>query len=235
MVYSGIYHDIGHSRTQQNSCKNVSMPHIDEGAKQWELEWAGRIGRAVRERRMQLGLTAERLAGRTEALGYPISRVAISKIETNKRAGKVDIAEVAILAAALTIPPVMLLYPSLPHGSYRYLPSVQNHALDGLLWFTGETLGYPGFGEFGADDPAVLQTAAQPLNLSRTFHEAERARRIAVAAAETSRGAATTSQETEFLDRSAAQQLRVRDQIISVMRTLGLPVSSDFLGEDQDA
>lgn len=204
------------------------MPNIDEDARAWQLEWSGRIGHAVQQRRKALGLTAGQLATRTEALGYPINRVAISKIEGNNRAGKMDVAEVAILGAALNIPPVMLLYPGLPHTSYRDLPNSEHTALDALLWFTGEALGYNGF---DSSDPAATQTAAQPVNLARTLHQAEQERRIAVAAIEASR---SRTQEVQFLERSAQQQSKIRDQIVSMMQTLGLPVNPAYVTKAPD-
>ena len=51
------------------------------------------------------------LAERTAELGYPITRVAISKIERNSREGKLDVAELLVLAEALGIAPVLLLAP----------------------------------------------------------------------------------------------------------------------------
>ncbi|MCH9668944.1 MAG: helix-turn-helix domain-containing protein [Actinomycetia bacterium] len=92
------------------------MPNIDPVVKAWELDLAARLGQAVQTRRNALGLTAQQLAQRTADLGYPITRVAISKIEGNKRAGKVDVAELIVLAKALEMPPVLLLYPGFPEG-----------------------------------------------------------------------------------------------------------------------
>lgn len=92
------------------------MPNIDPVGKAWELDLAARLGQAVQTRRNALGLTAQQLAQRTADLGYPITRVAISKIEGNMRAGKVDVAELIVLAKALEMPPVLLLYPGFPEG-----------------------------------------------------------------------------------------------------------------------
>ena len=77
------------------------MPNVDAGAKAWELGLAGRVGTAIQVQRKELNLTAQQLAERTKSLGYRISRVAISKIEGNKRAGKFDVAELLVLAQAL--------------------------------------------------------------------------------------------------------------------------------------
>lgn len=62
------------------------------------------------------------LAERTRQIGYPVSRVAISKIEGNFRAGKLDVGELLALAVALEIPPARLLFPDFPEGTVELLP-----------------------------------------------------------------------------------------------------------------
>jgi transcriptional regulator with XRE-family HTH domain len=120
-----------------NSCENVAMPNVDAGAKAWELELAGRIGAAVQARRKALKLTAQQLAERTKRLGYPITRVAISKIEGNMRAGKFDIAELLALAQALELPPVSLLYPGAADQDVQMLPGRHMSTFDAVAGFNG--------------------------------------------------------------------------------------------------
>jgi transcriptional regulator with XRE-family HTH domain len=116
------------------------MPNIDQGAKAWELELSGRVGKAVLRRRKALGLTAVQLADKTRDLGYPITRVAITKVETNKRAGKLDIAEVLVLAVALEIPPALLLFPSFPErGRVELLPGYDVWPPAAVRWLCGES------------------------------------------------------------------------------------------------
>jgi transcriptional regulator with XRE-family HTH domain len=114
------------------------MPNIDPAAKAWELDLAARVGKAVQKRRNALKLTAQQLAQRTAELGYPVTRVAISKIESNKRAGKLDVAELLVLAAALDIPPVLLLFPDFPDGSVENLPGRDTESRKAVLWFSGQ-------------------------------------------------------------------------------------------------
>lgn len=103
------------------------------------MSLADRIGKAVARRRAKLGMTAVDLADRTRELGYPITRVAISKIENNARAGKLDISELSVLAAALRIPPILLVYPDVPNAEVEVLPNVEPAASDkAFRWFTGE-------------------------------------------------------------------------------------------------
>jgi len=204
------------------------MPNIDQQAKDWQLEWAARIGKAVQARRKELDLTASDLALRTKQLGYPMTRSTIARIENNHRAGKMDVAEVAVLAMALGIPPVMLLYPGLPHTSYRYLPTGQHYAIEALRWFTGESGSY--FAENVGVKGEDIESAIQPLALSRQFHRAELARRHALSAAKLAEGKADHD-EAQNQRRYAQEQVEIRDQILSVMRTLGLPISSEYPDE----
>jgi hypothetical protein len=113
------------------------MPKIDEAAKAWQKDMAERVGRAVQTRRRELKLTASALAERCAELGYPISRVAIGKIETNHREGKFDLPEWLVLAAALEIPPGLLLFPSYPDGQLKVLPGRDGDSYYALKWLSG--------------------------------------------------------------------------------------------------
>lgn len=113
------------------------MPSIDAEAKTWQLELSARVGEAVRKRRRALNLTAQQLAQRTAEIGYPVTRVAISKIESNVRAGKFDVAEWLALAEALEIPPALLLFPEYPDGPVQGLPDVERASVDGVWWISG--------------------------------------------------------------------------------------------------
>lgn len=121
------------------------MPNINEGAKAWETELSRRIGAAVQTRRKQLKMTAQQLAERTKELGYPITRVAVSKIETNTRAGKFDIAELLVLAKALKVPPVSLLFSAAPDDSVEMLPGQTAPTFHAIAWFSGDRdVAWPG-------------------------------------------------------------------------------------------
>src|SRR6267142_6092685 len=91
----------GHAEHAIRRCTGRRSTHTASASKAWEMELAGRVGAAIKARRNALKLTAVDLAERTKALGYPVNRVAISKIEGNLRAGKLDVAELLVLAAAL--------------------------------------------------------------------------------------------------------------------------------------
>src|ERR1700693_502103 len=114
------------------------MPVINEGAKAYEMATAARFGHAVKTRRKALRLSASELSRRTAELGYPISRGAIAKIESNLRSGKIDVAELLVLSAALNIPPVLLLMPDFRRGSVEVLPGVDVSADEAVRWMSGQ-------------------------------------------------------------------------------------------------
>jgi transcriptional regulator with XRE-family HTH domain len=90
-------------------------------------------------RRRALNLTASELSRRTAELGYPVTRGAIAKIESNLRAGKIDVAEVLVLAAALDIPPVLLLFPQLStDGGSPVLPGRTTKDDEAVRWMSGQ-------------------------------------------------------------------------------------------------
>lgn len=111
------------------------MPKVDEDAKQWELALSGRFGKAVLDRRKALKLTAADVAEKTKTLRYPVTAVALSKIENNKRAGKLDVAEVMVLAAALSTSPIQLLFPDLVDVPVEMLPDRTVTAIQAIDWF----------------------------------------------------------------------------------------------------
>lgn len=113
------------------------MPKIDEDAKAWQMASAERFGHAVASCRRNLGLTAAQLADRTRALGYPIHRVAIGKLETNARAGKVDLGEILVLAAALETSPVSLVFPGPYNEQVETVPGLPTTQLSAAQWFSG--------------------------------------------------------------------------------------------------
>lgn len=115
------------------------MTNIDLGPKEFETTRAEWFAWAISTRRKALKLTASELARRTDELGYPISRSTIAKIESNLRSGKIDVAEVLVLAAALDIPPVLLLFPQVgTDGGGVILPKFMTKEDEAVRWMSGE-------------------------------------------------------------------------------------------------
>ena len=65
------------------------------------------IGATVKRLRKQQNLTQENLAGRAATVGWSISRDAVKRIERGER--EITDIELRLLAAALRVPPAVLL------------------------------------------------------------------------------------------------------------------------------
>ncbi|KDQ02032.1 transcriptional regulator [Rhodococcus sp. NPDC060176] len=109
----------------------------DETRDAWDLAQVDRIGSAIKAIRGEK--SAQWLSERTAELGHKISRSTITDIE-NKRRKYISTSEVCILAFALNVPPVRLLYPSIPDGLVEVVPGVTLDSFSAVQWFAGEGL-----------------------------------------------------------------------------------------------
>jgi transcriptional regulator with XRE-family HTH domain len=123
----------------------------DHGGPPPKLEWSLRLARDVaaqvrywRERR---GITAAQLADRTAQLGYQIPRSIIANLE-NRRRNTIAIAEVLVLAAALDVPPVLLIAPVGRRREVEILPGLRLSAWRSRGWIHGAV--EPEYGGFSA-------------------------------------------------------------------------------------
>jgi transcriptional regulator with XRE-family HTH domain len=106
----------------------------------WAAQQASDIGTRVAQRRQDLKLSAEKLARRCANLGLPgFTRQVIMRLEHDRRE-TVTVSELSILAAALEISPVLLLYPLGRADFTEYLPGHKADALDAVRWWSGEVL-----------------------------------------------------------------------------------------------
>ncbi|BBY19016.1 hypothetical protein MLIT_46080 [Mycolicibacterium litorale] len=62
----------------------------------------------------------------------------IAKLDSGHRGEVLSVAELLIIAAALEVPPVTLLYPNLPDGEVERTPGKVETALSAVRWFAGE-------------------------------------------------------------------------------------------------
>lgn len=93
------------------------------------------MGLGVKRAREKAGLSAAKLEAKTRELGYPITRGTIAKIEGGHRDGKFDVSEVVILATALGVAPLDILFPPTPN-SVEYMPGDPILTRDALLQFS---------------------------------------------------------------------------------------------------
>ncbi|MFC3849905.1 hypothetical protein ACFORJ_06970 [Corynebacterium hansenii] len=152
---------------------NSGSTRGSQAAREWAQARAADFGHAVAAMRNRIGLSAVELSNRTREIGYPITRSAIAKIESNSRNGKFDVAEVVTLAAALEVSPAHLMFPGYPEGKISVVPRDEMTADEAWDWLVNG----PGFNQWGAlHRPRVIVT--------RELFEAVRDYREAVEAVE---------------------------------------------------
>jgi len=114
----------------------VVMTHESDDAESWAKGLHGRIAQAIRDARHGR-MSAQQIADETKRLGYPISRNQIANYESGRKQ-TLDIAELVVLAQALRVPPVTLLFGGHPDHPVEMLPGRTMPAVEALAWFTGD-------------------------------------------------------------------------------------------------
>ncbi len=94
-----------------------------------------RIAQAIRAAR-QGRLSAQQLADETERLGYGISRSQIANYESGRKKS-LDVADLFVIAAALGVPPLRLLFPGEPDDDIEMLPGQRTSTFHATASFTG--------------------------------------------------------------------------------------------------
>lgn len=116
----------------------------------WSAELTRSIAVQVRLKRKALGWSAQALANRCDAAGFPIPRSTIAKLESGRR-DSISIAELMILARALGVAPIDLICPPETRGRVWITPVELLRSLDARLWWRG-----------GSDiDPSLIEQARQ--------------------------------------------------------------------------
>jgi transcriptional regulator with XRE-family HTH domain len=120
-----------------------------------QATWAARITRAIageiRQRRKARGMSAEDLAAACADLGMPIPRSTLADLENGRRAS-ISVAEWLAIAAALDVPPVMLLCPVGTADTAEVLPGTEAPAFRAAQWVAGEApLRHPGHADVLTD------------------------------------------------------------------------------------
>ncbi|MDO3240030.1 hypothetical protein P5W04_07870 [Mycobacteroides abscessus subsp. abscessus] len=123
---------------------------------QWSDDMHARIARAIKSARGTR--SAQWLADSTATLGHPVSRAQIANYESGRKKS-LDIPELVVIAAALGVPPVALLYPDLPDGEVEILPGENLESDSAVRWFSGES-------DWGEENLAKLLMYARERRLS---------------------------------------------------------------------
>lgn len=84
------------------------------------------------------GRSAKWLSDRTAELGYRVSPTVIAKLDSGHRGNVLSVAELLVLAAALDIAPIALLYPGPYEQVTELTPGVMSTEFLAAQWFSGE-------------------------------------------------------------------------------------------------
>ena len=110
----------------------------------WAARITGTIAGEIRRRRKARGMSAEDLAAACADLGMPIPRSTLADLENGRRAS-ISVAEWLAIAAALDVPPVVLLCPVGTAETAEVLPGAEAPAYRAAQWVAGEApLRHPG-------------------------------------------------------------------------------------------
>ncbi len=103
----------------------------------WDAGWSATIGRLIRQERDAQALSAQELSDKCAALGYRIARGTIAKTENGDRR-HVPLQEVAVIAAALDVPPVTLMF-DVTAGDTPHLvtPDLEMPPIGAIEWWSG--------------------------------------------------------------------------------------------------
>lgn len=106
-----------------------------------EHEWSARLASAiasqVRRYRRQREMTAQDLADACERLGLPMKRSVLSNLE-NSRRPTLTVPELVVLAKALGVPPILLVFPVGQEELVEIWPGKRVGTWQAAKWFTGE-------------------------------------------------------------------------------------------------
>jgi hypothetical protein len=81
--------------------------------------------------------SAKWLSDQTDALGYRVSPTVIAKLDSGHRGSVLSVAELLVLAAALEVPPGLLLFPDYPDGHVELLPGRDAESRYAVKWLSG--------------------------------------------------------------------------------------------------
>lgn len=110
------------------------MKQPDEG-REWVRRWTASVAETLKTARGRM--SAQQLSERCAELGYPIPRSTITNLEIGRKES-ISIQEVAILAKALGIPPLALLFPIGHDQTFEVLPDTVIPTWLAAQWFSGE-------------------------------------------------------------------------------------------------
>lgn len=108
-----------------------------EQPKPWGARLVQVTAGEIRRHRDRQKISAQALADRCTDLGWPIKRSVLSNLESGYRE-TITVPELFVIAAALEVPPLLLLLPLGHADKVEILPGVEVSVAEALRWLTGE-------------------------------------------------------------------------------------------------
>lgn len=182
----------------------------------WPKRLNAIIGREVQRYRKRRPYTAEQLSERCAELGLPISRSKIANLENGRaRQEGISLAELMVIAAALDVPPALLVFPVRSQDDMEMLPGNPATPWVAYRWFTGDeplsryVPGEPGRAVFAppGDDP-VRRWADNRYALELLTEHGDRVR--------------TSVMERNELSTGSGDEERARRALVDLARTRDL-------------
>lgn len=140
-------------RTASDGLQYVAVTDQDD----WPKRLAVHVGQQIRRYRDAENVLARELADRTEELGHRVETNVITNLEVGRRTS-VRVADLLALAAALQIPPALLICPVGAAGEIEPLPGWSVDPWTGFEWTTGF--------EAGSESRMTVEA----MNAIRTYH-----------------------------------------------------------------
>lgn len=169
----------------------------------WSEALARTVAREVRRLRGAQGLSAQRLADRCLELGMPsLTRSVLADLENGRRLW-VGVAEVMVLARALSTAPIALIYPAPLTEMVEVLPNAPRAPKTvAMEWFSGEVATpWPWI----CDDADAYRRNLQPIERARERSELE-SRKVALIRANPGD---STEERTRYFDALADIERRI--------------------------
>lgn len=145
----------------------------------WAAEVVALIAGSVRHYRKRRRMSAQQVADACRELGHDIPRSVIANLENGRR-DSVSLAEWLTLAAALRVPPLLLLFPLGRAERTEVLPDVETSPWLALQW--AETGQLPGLEPPFTDDAITIPKFREHVELVNAWadarHKALRAREL---------------------------------------------------------
>ncbi|HKS47406.1 MAG TPA: helix-turn-helix transcriptional regulator [Amycolatopsis sp.] len=104
---------------------------------EWHKHLAEVVATEIKRHRKRRRMSAQRLSDATAELGAPIPRTVLSNFENGRRP-TISLAELLVIARALEVPPILLIFPIGRVDRSEFLPGAQAEPWIAARWFSGE-------------------------------------------------------------------------------------------------